>query len=244
VPWTPARALGTLVFVGVTAGGALVLSNGRVDAPPPSAVAAGDATTTTGAGDAPSASTTTKPTTTTSPTTTTTAEPPLPGPVRLLPSSRFDLRGVGPVEAGMTVHEAEQATGVRLTLAPIAATSGRCSSATAADVPGLTFVVAAPGGAAESDAKAGTIARATATDPSFATVSNARVGMALAEARAIYAGRYEEVRFGRGGVALTIRGRSGADRDMAVRIESTDGQRVTSLASGLANALAAPDGCA
>ncbi|HUP86335.1 MAG TPA: hypothetical protein VM143_11770 [Acidimicrobiales bacterium] len=241
MPWTPARALGTLVFAGVTAGGALVLSSGRVETPAPTDVAAGPTTTARVAANEPTSSTTSS---TTAPPSTTTTEPPLTGPVRLLPSSRFDLRGVGPVEARMTVHEAERATGVRFTLAPIVATAGRCSSATPNGVPGLVFVVAAPGGAAATDPKAGTIVRATATDPSFATVSNARVGSALAEARSIYAGRYEEVRFGRSGVALTVLGRSGADRDMGVRIDSVDGRQVTSLSSGLADALATPDGCA
>ena len=68
--------------------------------------------------------------------------------------------------------------------------------------------------------------------------------LSLAEARALYAGRYEELRFGKAGVALTIKGRSGADRDFGVRIESTDGQKVTSISSGHLAALAAPDGCA
>ena len=246
MPWTPARVVGTLVVAGLTAGAALVLSSGRVEAPPPDSVAAGGTTTiaapeaggeeapaTTAAAPAPAPSTTTS-----------TTEPPLAGPVRLGPTSRFDLRGVGPVEAGMTVHEAEQASGLRFTLTPMPATNGRCSSAKPAGLDGLTFIVTAPGGATATDAKAGTIARAAATVAPFATVSNARVGAPLTEARSIYAGRYEEVRFGRGGVALTVKGRSGGDADKGVRIESTDGQSITSLASGLLAALAAPDGCA
>ena len=247
MPWTPARVVGTLVVAGLTAGASILLSSGRVEAPPPSVdeVSAGPSSSSStvapadGGGAAPSSSTTTA-----APTTTVTTEPPIEGPVRLVTTSRFDLRGVGPIEAGMTVHQAEQAAGLRFTLAPMPATNGRCSSATAEGVDGLTFVVVAPGGAAAGDAKAGTIARALATVPPFATVSNARVGMPLAEARSIYAGRYDEVRFGRGGVALTVRGRSGGDADKGVRLESTDGQSVTSLASGFLTSLAAPDGCA
>ena len=247
VPWTPARVVGTLVVAGLTAGAALVLSESRVEVPPlpPEEVATGDATTTTppadaadGDDDEPAATTTTA-----APTTTTTSEVPIAGPVRLVTSSRFDLRGIGPVEAGMTVHEAEQAAGLRFTLSPMPATNGRCTSATPAGLDGLTFIVTAPGGATSGDPKAGTISRVTATVAPFATVSNAKVGATLEEARAIYAGRYEEVRFGRGGVALTIRGRSGADTDKGVRVESTDGRLVTSVASGLLTALAAPDGC-
>jgi hypothetical protein len=242
VPWTPARVVGTIVVAGLTAGAALVLSDARVEVP--DRVEAGATTTTTPAPadeDGASSSTTAAPA---SSTTTTSVEPPLTGPVRLVSTSRFDLRGVGPVEAGMTVHEAEQATGLRFTLTAMPTTNGRCSSATPAGLDGLTFIVAAPGGAAATDAKAGTIARAQATVAPFATVSNARVGATLAEARSIYAGRFEETRFGRGGVALTVKGRSGGDADKGVRIESTDGQQVTSLASGLLTALAAPDGCA
>ena len=240
MPWTPARVAGTVAVAGLTAGVALVLSSGRVEP--------GDGRLDAGAGGAAATTTAAPPVTTTTapsgPTTTTTeAEAPIDGPVRLVGTSRFDLRGVGPVEAGMTVHEAEQAAGLRFTVAAMPDTNGRCSSATPAGLEGLSFIVVAPGGAAATDAKAGTIARAMATVPPFATVSNARVGATLAEARTLYAGRYEEVRFGRGGVALTVKGRSGGDADKGVRIESTDGSSVTSLASGLLTALAAPDGC-
>lgn len=243
VSWTPARVVGTLVAAGLTAGAALALSSGRVEPPPERLDAAGSTTTTT----APSSTEGDEAVTTTAPapsSTTTTTEVPIRGPVRLVETSRFDLRGVGPVEAGMTVHEAEQTAGLRFSLAPIAGTDGRCSTATPAGLDGLTFVIAAPGGATASDPKAGTIVRAAATVEPFATVSNVRVGATLAEARSVYAGRFEEVRFGRGGVALTVKGRSGGDADKGVRIESTDGQSVTSLASGLLTALAAPDGCA
>ena len=243
--WTPARIGGTLVVAALTAGASLVLSSGGVE-PGDDRLRtdAASATTAPGAAAGPDEEGA-SPTTTAAerPTTTSTTEVPLTGPVRLVTSSRFDLRGVGPVEAGMTVHEAEQASGLRFTLAPMPATNGRCSSATPAGIEGLAFIVVAPGGATATDPKAGTIARATATAAPFATVSNAKVGATLAEARSLYAGRFEEVRFGRGGVALTVKGRSGSDTDKGVRIESTDGQRVTSLASGLLTALSAPDGC-
>lgn len=242
--WTPARVAGTLVVAGLTAGVSLVLSSGRVEQDRAQVTAGGGSPTTTvrspAAAGAESTTTAPAPTSTVAPTTT---EPPLRGPVRLVTTSRFDLRGVGPVEAGMTVHEAEKASGLRFTLSPMPATNGRCSSATPAGLDGLTFIVTAPGGAAATDPKAGAIARAAATVAPFATVSNAKVGSTLADARSIYAGRYEEVRFGRGGVALTVKGRSGGDADKGVRIESSDGKQVTSLASGLLTALAAPDGC-
>jgi hypothetical protein len=245
VPWTPARIIGTLVVGSLIAGTAWALAGWEAEVPPfkedtATDVAAGSSTT---AAPAEGSSATT---TSTAPAATTTTEPPLTGPVRLVPTSRFDLRGVGPVEAGMTVHEAEQASGVRLALAPIPATGGRCSTATPPTfaVDGLEFVVLAAGGPTATDPKAGTITRGTATAPTFATVSGVRVGTTLAEARSTYAGRSEERPFGKGGVALTIKGRSAADRDFGVRIESTDGQKVTSISSGHLAALAAPDGCA
>jgi hypothetical protein len=243
VPWTTTRILGTLLVGGLIAGTAWVLAGWEADVPPfepePTdvAVAADGSTTTTAAGEEATA-----PTSTTVPPSTTTTEPPLPGPVRLVPTSRFDLRGVGPIEAGMTVHDAENASGVRLALTPLQATGGRCSAAAA--IEGLEFVVVAPGGATANDPKAGTIARGRATVPTFATVSGARVGTTLDEARALYAGRFEELPIGGKGVALTIKGRSAADRDFGVRIESTDGQKVTSISSGLIAALGAPNGCA
>jgi hypothetical protein len=240
MPWSPARVVGTLVVGGLIAGSAWVLAGWRADVPPlgpEEADGAGPSPTLPAPAGKASAATTT----TTAPPPTTT-EPPLRGPVRLLPTARFDLRGVGPIEAGMTVHEAEQASGVRLLLTPIQATGGRCSTASAID--GLQFVVIAAGGPTATDPKAGTITRSTATAPSFATVSGAHVGSTLDEARGIYAGRYDELRFGKAGVALTIKGRSAADRDFGVRVESTDGQKVTSISSGHLAALAAPDGCA
>ena len=240
MPWTPARAVGTIVVGTLIAGSAWALAGWEVEAPPfdgGSTDVAADASSTTATAEASTASSTT-----TAPASTTTTEPPLAGPVRLLPTSRFDLRGVGPIEAGMTVHEAEQASGVRLALTPIQATTGRCSKASAID--GLEFVVVAPGGATVTDPKAGTIARGTATAPTFATGSGARVGSTLAEVRGIYAGRFDELRFDRTGVALTIKGRSAADRDFGVRIESADGQTISSISSGRLAALAAPDGCA
>ena len=240
--WTPARIGGTLVVAALMAGASVVLSSGRVE-PGPDQVEAG-APTTTVAPEGEAAPPTSAPgEAAPAASTTTTTEAPITGPVRLVTTSRLDLRGVGPVEAGMTVHQAEQAAGLRFSLAAMEATSGRCSSATPAGLDGLTFIVSSAGGATATDAKAGTIVRATATTEPFATVSNVRVGSTLAEARSIYAGRYEEVRFGRGGVALTVKGRSGGDADKGVRIESTDGKAVTSLASGLLTALAAPDGC-
>jgi hypothetical protein len=252
VPWTPARLIGTFVVGGLIAGAAWALAGWEAEVPPfePDAadVAAGSSPSTTAgaAGAVGAGSDATAATSTTVPPTTTTTEPPLTGPVRLVPSSRFDLRGVGPIEAGMTVHQAEAASGLRLTLTPISTTGGRCSTAKPplSAVDGLDFVVLAPGGAAANDPKAGTIARGRATLPSFATVSGARVGTTIDEARGLYAGRFEELRFGRAGVALTIKGRSAADRDFAVRIESTDGLKVTSISSGRIAALAAPDGCA
>jgi hypothetical protein len=242
MPWSPARVVGTLVVGGLIAGAAWTLAGWRAEVPPlaheEADVAASSSTTAPAASAKPAAVATT--TTTAAPTTTT--EPPLSGPVRLLPTSRFDLRGVGPIEAGMTVHEAEEASRLRLALAPIQATGGRCSTAAAID--GLQLVVIAAGGPTATDPKAGTITRSTATAASFSTVSGAHVGATLDEARGIYAGRYDELRFGRTGVALTIKGRSAADRDFGVRIESTDGQKVTSISSGHLAALAAPDGCA
>ena len=241
--WTPARIAGTLGVAALMAGASLVLSSGRVD-PGPEQVEAGAPTTTAPAADPGEEATTTTAAAAEETAPTTTTEAPIDGPGRLVPTSRLDLRGIGPVEAGMTVHQAEQAAGLRFTLEAMPATNGRCSSATPADLDGLTFIVSSAGGATATDAKAGAIVRVTATATSFATVSNSKVGATLAEARSIYAGRYEEVRFGRGGVALTVKGRSGADVDKGVRIESTDGKAVTSVSSGLLTALAAPDGCA
>ncbi|HVF32020.1 MAG TPA: hypothetical protein VM933_03185 [Acidimicrobiales bacterium] len=131
------------------------------------------------------ATTTTEVTTTLPPTTTAAPRPPIEGPVRLLEeSSRFDAPGVGPVEAGMTVNEAEQAAGRRFAITghdPAA----RCFTAEPEGVLGLRFTVQGP----VADPFEGRVVRAEATDSTWSTVAGARVGSSVAEVRRLYGRR-------------------------------------------------------
>ena len=137
------------------------------------------------AGGAAATTTTLPPTTAPPPSTTTTIpRPPINGPVRLEPTSKFDAPGVGPIEAGMTVNEAEQAAGRRFTVSghdPAA----RCYVAEPEGVLGLRFTVQGPVG----DPYEGRIVRAEATDSTWSTVSGARVGSSVDEVKRLYGRR-------------------------------------------------------
>ena len=124
--------------------------------------------------------------TTVPPETTTTAvpRPPITGPVRLEATARFDAPGVGPVEAGMTVNEAEQAAGRRFTVTGHAP-DARCYVAEPEGVLGLRFTVQGP----VADPYEGRIVRAEATDSTWSTVSGARVGTSVEEVRRLYGRR-------------------------------------------------------
>jgi hypothetical protein len=171
-------------------------------------------------------------TTTTAPTTI--PLPPINGPVRLDEGSKFDGRGVGPVEAGMTVGEAEQAAGRRFTVerADAAAT---CYAATVDGLPGLRVAVKGPA----SDPREGKIVRLEATDSTWSTVSGVRVGASDAEVRRAYGSRAKAAP---DNSSFTVSVKD-AGQAYAVVFVMSQRQSVTAIRSGEATAAATSEGC-
>jgi hypothetical protein len=198
-------------------------------------------------------STTTVPTTTPPPPTTTTVPlPPITGPVRLDERSRLDGPGVGPVEAGMTLGEAEQAAGRRFTVTGHDDPTVRCYSASPDGLVGLALTVQGPA----DDPRAGKVVRVEATASTWSTVSGARVGSTVDEVRRLYNNRLDKsattttARRSSGVTTttvppaglLTVTVRRGS-QTFAVGFATSERQIVTAVYSGDAAAVKDPAGC-
>lgn len=191
-------------------------------------VAGGGTTTTTAAGASPPADAVPA-------TTTTEALPAITGPVRLDERSGLDGRGIGPVEAGMTVAEAEQAAGRRFTIEGRDDPGDRCYTATPEGLVGLRFRVQGPA----DNAREGRVVRVEAVDSAWATVSGARVGQSVAEIRKTYGRRVTgDEKQG----LLTVAVKDGG-RTFAVGFVTSERGVVTEMRSGDAAAVAQPEGC-
>ena len=168
------------------------------------------------------------------------------GPERLGQESTLDLRGVGPIEAGMTLREAERLAGRPIRVTEFDTFEGRCYYAEADGLPGLSFLVQAPGDAAPSDPRDGIIGRATADEPQWRTVSGAHVGMTIAEIKALYPShlRDQPHEYQEKGRYLTLEPQSARDRPYGVRFEVGDDGRVQSIHTGAADVITYPEGCA
>jgi hypothetical protein len=168
-------------------------------------------------------------------TTTTEALPPITGPVRLDERSGLDGRGIGPVEAGMTVAEAEQASGRRFTIVDRDGATDGCYAAAPEGLVGLRFVVKGP----SAVAREGRIVRVEAEDSAWVTVSGARVGQSVAEVRRAYGRRLTgDEKEG----LLTVSVKDGG-RSFAVGFVTSERGVVTEMRSGDAAAVAQPEGC-
>ena len=177
-------------------------------------------------------------TTTTAPvaaTTTTVALPPITGPVRLDERSPLDGRGIGPVESGMTIAEAEQAAGRRFRVLDRDDPADRCYAAVPEGLVGIRFVVEGT----DADPREGRILRVEAVDSGWATVSDARVGQSVAEVRRIY-GRRLKGKEAEGLLTVPV---SDGGRSFAVGFVMSERGVVTELRSGDAEAVAQPEGC-
>ena len=180
------------------------------------------------------------PSTTTSSTSTT-------APERLDEASTLDVRGVGPVEAGMTIKSAERAAGRTFTVTEFDTFDGRCYYAEPDGLRGLAFLVIAPGDRPPRDPKDGEIASVTATANSpFRTVSGARVGSTADEVRRLYPERLREQphEYEQGGVYLTFEPETVRDRAFGMRFEVGADGIVQSITSGDGEAITLPEGCA
>lgn len=215
--------------VGVLAVG-LVAACGR--GPQDAAVAGGPTTTTTVAG---ATTTTAVPVSTTVASTTTTL------PERLTERSRLRLDGIGPITVGMTLAEATAAAGTPVRVnEPVPIGDGSCQYARAEGAPaGLWFMVFR-----------GRIVRIDVfgdrgEPSSIATLSGVKVGSTEAEVMAAYPGRITVQRhpYTPTGHYLVYNPVDPASRAYGLIFE-TDGRRVGSFRSGLADPVQWIEGCA
>jgi len=159
-------------------------------------------------------------------------------PVGLDDSSKLSLRGLGPVEGGMSLAEAEEAAGVPLTYEVSPAGFGDCGYASPPPGLGLdevSFMVLD-----------GRIARADVYGPPIATVSGVRVGDPESAVMAVYGDqiRVEPHPYAYpNGHYMIVEPTSDADSGYRLIFE-TDGTVVTRMRSGLADAVDLIEGCA
>lgn len=145
-------------------------------------------------------------------TTTTTIAPPLTA------DDTLTTGGLGEVRIGMTIGEAEVASG-RLLDSPPGADDQECFVATPRNLPGVEFVVAE-----------GRIRVVDVTTSAVTTRSGAAVGMAADDIRALFGERIDETPI-EGAAALTFVPADEADQDKRV-VFFTDGTSVTRMMSG------------
>ncbi|MEO1062313.1 MAG: hypothetical protein AAFZ07_12915 [Actinomycetota bacterium] len=169
------------------------------------------------------ASVETTPPPTTLPTTTTTEPPPL------TVDDALTTGGLGEVRLGMTVGEAEVASG-RLMDLPPGVEESPCYEVTARDLPGVSFVVVD-----------GRIRVIDVRDPGFATSSGARIGMSADEIRALFGERIDETPI-EGSSALTFVPSDANDPARVVFF--SDGTSVTRMLSGTVPHVLSLDACA
>jgi len=157
-------------------------------------------------------------------------------PEHLGTSAALGLRGLGPVQAGMSLAEAEQAAGVPLSYEESGAGEGGCGYASPPPGLGLDDV-----GFMVLD---GVVARVDIDGPSIATVSGVRVGDSESEALATYGDllRIDPHPY-TDGHYLVYEPTSAADADYELIFETT-GSVVTTMRSGLSYAVDYIEGCA
>lgn len=167
--------------------------------------------------------------------------------VSWLDGAAIDAGGIGPIRAGMTVAEAEDAAGVTMTTSEVDTFGGRCYFA---DVDGMaerfSFLVVSPTDEPVTDPRDGIIGRVSVYDGMADPVTDDRgVGLDGTEddVRAVYADlRIEESGHAYvDGLYLDIRP---ADRDdVVLRFETNEGE-VTAIHGGLAEVARYVEGCA
>ena len=156
-------------------------------------VVANDPSSTTTA-DTTATTTSTTTSTTVPSTTTTTAAPPPP----IDASTPLDAKGIGPIEAGMTVAQAEAASGLSFTLLGTTEEFGGCYYVALEGQPDLAIRVNSPAGRPDAPFREGTIRAITIYDqypdgPSTrTTTAGIGLGASEAEVRAAHGDAVEE----------------------------------------------------
>ena len=214
--------------------------SGRAASDGPSDVAAGGSTSTSSASSSADGSSAGSSSSSSSTTSTT-------APERLDERSTLDVRGVGPIEAGMTLKTAERVGGRTFTVTEFETFGGGCYYAEPDGLPGLVLTIVSAGDQPPRDPKDGEVASVTAIENSpFRTVSGAKVGSTADEIRRLYPKglRQDPHEYQEGGIYLTFEPQTVRDRAFGVRFEVGADGIVQSITSGDAQSIRAPEGCA
>lgn len=168
---------------------------------------------------------------------------------QLTADTPIDLYGIGPVEAGMTIAEAERAAGVDFTVHEAIDPGWRCFHVTA-DGMEEDFVImgVSPDGEPLEDPMEGVVARVSSSfdmDSPAETLSGVAIGDPEQEVHDTYPGQItsEPHVYIEGGHYLTFTPRDPADQDFNVKF-FTDGEAVREIHAGDVERTGAIEGCA
>lgn len=163
--------------------------------------------------------------------------------------SAIGLRGIGPIEAGMTIAEAEQVAGVPIVADEFDTFGGYCYYAHAEGLNDhFDFLVESPGPSPVADPRDGIITRVSATQQMASpaqTLSGVGIGDTETDVYSTYPGQItqEPHLYIDGGHYLRFTPRSRADQDYGL-VFFTDGQSVLEIHAGDAASSGYVEGCA
>jgi hypothetical protein len=174
------------------------------------------------------------------------SEPPEP---QLTGDTPLDLYGIGPIEAGMTLAEAERIAGVELTAQEFDVFGGVCFYATADGMEeDFVLKLVSPNGEPLDEPDDGVVVTASVhslMESPAQTLSGVAIGDTEQDVYDTYPGqiRSEPHFYVEGGHYLFFTPRDPADRDHNVKFD-TDGELVTGIHAGDADHTRAVEGCA
>jgi hypothetical protein len=152
----------------------------------------------------------------------------------LTEESRLGTNGIGPVIVGMTVKQAEAASG--RTFKWDNSSGDICTYASPNGIKGLSFMVIR-----------GVIERVNITNPKMFTLSGAKIGDTEARIKQLYPGQIKVTPHpytgGRGGKYLTFYPKDQQDKQYRLIFETRNG-KVTFFRGGYSGAVEAIEGCA
>ena len=161
---------------------------------------------------------------------------------RVDPGTTLSLKGIGPVVAGMTIAEADQAAGRWLEVEGFDDLDGQCYRASISGLDGLSFQIENPAGLA-GDPKQGTIGRASVYEGPWRTISGIGIGSSAEEVHAAYGDQIVSSSHEyRDGVYLDFVPVDPADADYMLRFE-VDRGRVVAMHAGYERAVSLVEGC-
>lgn len=213
---------------------------GGPSTPAPSTTEAGGLTPTS-VGGSDSSVPTSEATTTTAPITTAPTEP---AGEPITAASQISLYGLGAVRGGMTVTEAEAATGQTFRIEGFEDFGGACYFARVDGFEDLYFLITTD--VPPADPREGIIGRASVTAPEWQTISGIHVGSTEAEVRAAYGANIVESphEYVPGGKYLDFIPSDAADAAFKLRFETDATGVVTEMHAGLEGPASYIEGCA